>query len=588
MNIDQIADEYKDELPGYKLVSYCELGFPIYQLTLHCFMLNDMQIPAIEEFVLNFYDQGVDLIEISEILGLDFDVVEEAWTNLLQRDYINAVTKEITSIGEDYLKEHKVDKLEKCLIPVSIDGLTGNIGNKNSQLMSSKNSKQIGIRTIRSVIDKPNVETIEFNQVKRVLKEYQKQDKESYSGNILEIFHVESKTTKYKRMNVLAYINNDKNVRFLVYDGLNKVEGYENALLQLENRGVPIFKNQFGHYFKSNKINLITDIYQNSKDESIVLGPGKIWELFDEYINNAIKSIFLALPLIDTCSPSEFWIDNLLKVLEKGIDITLVICGREFISVYQKSQYEEIIKIKKKYKNFKCIQTPEYYNKVLIADDNKGIISSYNKFDLGLNASKDGFIEYGYSINQSFIDTIKGYFPTERDFVNIDPDRLNRINNLWITDKMKIISKLVIDFDNYLYSINSIGWLGDGPIPDLQTFLSVPLARNQELFKTFINALNKSLVESMELSGKSKGVKNYFWTEIKNNYTDLHHVLHRIKVYRNYADHLELDEPNKERYYDFLNQDMNGRMPEFIENGFLQLQVKIVNDLEVALRKNLS
>lgn len=584
MNVNQIAERFKNELPGYKLVGYTELGFPVFQCILHCLMLNDAQIPVIEEFVLNFYNQGIELSEIASILGLDFELIEEAWIGLLQRDYINPVTKEISSFGNDYLKEHKIDKLEKSSVHVSIDGLTGTMKPKSSQLMANKNAKKLGIRTIRSVIDKPNVESIDFIQVKNVIKEYQKIDKENYNGRILEVFHVEGQATKYKRLYVLAYINNDNNVRFLVYDGMERLEGYENALMQLEDRGVSVFKYSLGKYFDSDKINLINAIIAKNMDELYTIEPGKIWELWNEYLGIVEKDAFIVLPLVDMCTPSDFWIESLSKVLERGTKITIIISGREFVSTYQKEQIEEIIKLKRKFKNLKLSQVPEYYNRILIIDDCKGIISSYNKYDLNSNSSKVGIVEYGYIMSQHDIHECMKKLSSVK-ILNIKKvANLTGVDSKWLNDKMRLITQLVSDFDNRLYMVNNIGWIGDGPIPETQTLLNVPLAKNHEMFKTFINALNKSLVESIEVNGKSNGIKSYFWSDIKNNYPSLHRTLHKIKVYRNNADHLVLDEQNKELYYQFLEEDLEGRMPEFVDNGFLMLQVKIIDELEQNIR----
>lgn len=96
------------------------------------------------------------------------------------------------------------------------------------------------------------------------------------------------------------------------------------------------------------------------------------------------------------------------------------------------------------------------------------------------------------------------------------------------------------------------------------------------------------MVESLEINAKSKDVKDYFWKQFIDRYPELQNILDKIKTYRNKSNHLELTKNNKQKYYDFLNKDLNVYLPDFIENGYLILQHKILDELKIAIKKSIN
>lgn len=69
-------------------------------------------------------------------------------------------------------------------------------------------------------------------------------------------------------------------------------------------------------------------------------------------------------------------------------------------------------------------------------------------------------------------------------------------------------------------------------------------------------------MESIENYGKSIGKNNYFWTDIKNQYKSLFETLHRMKVYRHSADHLQLQPQVAQNYQKFWQEDTEGMSDE--------------------------
>lgn len=232
-------------------------------------------------------------------------------------------------------------------------------------------------------------------------------------------------------------------------------------------------------------------------------------------------------------------------------------------------------------------QRPQFLNKFFLVDGNKGVITDFIKTEINLPASKECIKEYGYLLNDNEVKYIYEKYIAEIESDNIELVSIN-INKEWITTKSLEIVELVNQFHDILKDDNKIGCLGDGPIPDVQKFIDAPVAKSETAFKDFINTMNQSLVETFEQTWKKGGLNKpksiYFYNEFKDKYPKLQRILHKIKLYRHSMHHLSLEERYKNTFFDFLREDLNGRLPYFVNNGYLILQYKIIDSLSKELR----
>lgn len=580
MMLAHMVDNLKDELPGFSIVGYLELALPIFKRNLHCLMLEERKLPVVTEFVLHYYNYGLNISEISTIMGIDQDLIEEAWLDLVQIDFINNDTKKITPLGNDYLNAFKINKYENALVPVCIDGLTGHITKDILNLMSHKQTREIGVKSLRNLIDYPSIDNIDFQQIKKVIKDYKKIDPESYGGILLDVIKLDGSTTRFKRLNVLVFSNIDEETRFLVYEGKDRAERYEDALLKMDYKNHQVIKLSFGDYY-TNRHDIFNKISKNKK----TLSPGQIFDEWNNIMNSVKSELIIALPLIDMCGPDDYIVSMIEKTVERNVNVFILLCGTDYSGIYQKNQCDKILSHRKKFKNLQVFHNPSYCNKFIIRDQETGVISDFSRHKLNLPTSKESYVEHGCIMS---IEDIKICY----DFVNpllkkqIDID-LNMYNGEWLINKIKEIAGLVNEADEKMRSVNELGWLGDNPIPEFQKLIEAPLASNEDAFKSFINSMNKSLVESVEYTGINSKIRNYFWNDFKHICPGLHRVLHKIRVYRNRANHLTLDENNSNLYYNFLNEDLGGMLPSLVNKGYLVIQVKIIEEMIDILKKYL-
>ena len=444
MIIQQIAEKVKGELSGYDLAGYIEVCAPVYKRTLNCLMASKGQLLVVSEFVLYYYSLDVQLDEITKILGIDKDLVMDAWWDLIHHDFIDFRTKRITDIGYKYLEERKLEKVDQISVPVCIDGLIGKITMDNPQLMRNKNVRENGLRALHPVITDINENNIEFQQVKYVISSYKKVDEDYYEGDLLDVSKVEGNKTFYKRLFVVFYSNNDGHTRIAVYEGSEREDKYEQALISLEKSGHCLIK-PIPDLYPS--VNIITNL--GLVDDA--LGPGGVFDQWLELIGRAKSKILISLPMIELCSPDDTLINLLNNALAKGILVTVINSGREFASAYQKEQYSKLFKINK----LQLIHKPLFWQKFIIVDDQQGILSDYQKHSVYLDQTQVGYVEIGYLLDKAAIEHI------QVSLVNPEIECLKalipkKIDKRWLESKMENITMLVNTLDDELKVHNGI------------------------------------------------------------------------------------------------------------------------------------
>ena len=581
MRIRETIYKNMNELPGYDLLGYSEVAIPIYETKLHALALMKNTIPVVEEFVLNFYAEGLELEEIQNVLGLDKELINQAWAGLQQRDYISYIDKHITDRGEEYLSSHSVEELEKIEIPIMIDCITGKITTVNNQLMNTSNIKKIGIRSLKANMYEPNIDSIDFKSVKSVFNKYKKENPNFYLGEILEILRVEGKSTKFKRIEILIFKNGEGDIRVLAYDGYSRLDNYEEKLKELDKKGIKLLKYENGGYFNSVNVEKINKLIKSDEKNCEMIPLQFYNKKLDEYMCNN-NDVIIVTPLVSMCNFNTGFINKIETNLSKGKRIRVIISGSTYISEYQKKIYNILSSLKDKHRNLIINQIPEYINKIVIDEKNRcALITMYQEKELSLKASNYGIVERAFMLKNELFNEVKNIVFSLYNVEELLKFDLSNFNKSWLKEKIVYIIKLVRDADGYMSIQDSVGWIGNQEIPDVMQLEQIPLAINNVKFGVFIESINKSLIESIDINAKSR---KYFWNDFKNKYPNLQHILDKIRTYRNKSKHLKLTNENEKKYLEYLKEDLNGYMPDFISNGFLILQCKIINELEDTIK----
>ncbi|WP_445620503.1 hypothetical protein ACUN8C_00855 [Kushneria sp. Sum13] len=139
-----------------------------------------------------------------------------------------------------------------------------------------------------------------------------------------------------------------------------------------------------------------------------------------------------------------------------------------------------------------------------------------------------------------------------------------------ICSEMRVLEKLIEKHKKpFLFGPNSF--------PEAEQLSNINVADTAENFSFFINALNRSFVESIERYGKSKSDSKYFWGTIQKEYIFLWPTLDRIKVYRNERDHLHLNDQASTKLFSFLEEDLEKRDFSQLDGAYFVIQQRILD-----------
>lgn len=149
----------------------------------------------------------------------------------------------------------------------------------------------------------------------------------------------------------------------------------------------------------------------------------------------------------------------------------------------------------------------------------------------------------------------------------------------WLTRRVEEIVTDIRVLERVVKRNGGIPIFGSASFPEADRFKEAEVVTTKDQFVSFINTCSRCFVESIDLYGNSKGNARYFWHDIKNTYPALHSTLHRIRVYRNESDHLELNRTVNEQYVLFLQEDLEGKTPSQVDDFYFVLQQRILDGL---------
>ncbi len=244
MRIEELAAEYAHYIPGYELIHYEEIGFPVWRVIIKVQMLQDKSINIVDEFCLKLIDAGViEINHIAKILGINLEIVKDSLVMLIQNDaiYYNNTNDSLnlTTKGRNVLKEMHLISPETVSFPFCIDSITGTYFPHDSRLLMPKAMRNSKYRSIHQNkdIEYPSYDNIEFKAISSLFKDLTKEGFANLpKGELLEIIDIEKVWPMFKMMRIFTYYRQvDEEYRFVVFDRNEIVTEYEAVLFSLEN-----------------------------------------------------------------------------------------------------------------------------------------------------------------------------------------------------------------------------------------------------------------------------------------------------------------------------------------------------------------
>lgn len=222
-----------------------------------------------------------------------------------------------------------------------------------------------------------------------------------------------------------------------------------------------------------------------------------------------------------------------------------------------------------------------YYFKHVVSEIQQFYPEEYEMFELLASGQTSDFVElsslsdfvkhlYSYGLvakNASGVPYVK--MPVAGRYVALELAKKEHRNTLykiiesdkrkeWVEQRIKSIIRDIRLLEMAIKASKLPKLFGDNSFPEAEKFAAMSEVKNRSEFDCFINVCNRCFIESLENYGKSIGKNNYFWNEIKQSYPSLFQILHRIKVYRHSADHLDLQPKVAQDFQNFWREDTEG------------------------------
>lgn len=158
----------------------------------------------------------------------------------------------------------------------------------------------------------------------------------------------------------------------------------------------------------------------------------------------------------------------------------------------------------------------------------------------------------------------------------------------WVINTTKSIISYIRQLEVAIRSSNSISLYGSNSFPEADKLLDIPVVNNENDFKAYITTMSNCFVESIQNYGKSVNKSNYFWKEIKETYPILFDSLLRIKAYRNWSEHLSLNQQMQEVFDGFFKKDLEGKQIHEVDDAYFVLQQCTSEGMKIAISIEIS
>jgi hypothetical protein len=97
---------------------------------------------------------------------------------------------------------------------------------------------------------------------------------------------------------------------------------------------------------------------------------------------------------------------------------------------------------------------------------------------------------------------------------------------------------------------------------------------------------SKVVTENIEKHYKSQGAS--YFKDFSLDYPALFDAVTRIRIYRHFFAHLELDPPAQARLSAYRSRDFDGKHPKDIADGWFQVQQISLDNLHAAIQRELA
>lgn len=410
-----------DKRPGFKVVSYCDVGLPIFQVTPLITLREPSPIGVIEEFVLKSIDSKVSKPDaISQFLGIPQGIVETQIGSLLyesvvRRDSTTGIYL-LTAKGMARLSDLNSTRVVKKEFRLNVDGLTRQIiPIDQSDLYSERQLEAFVIPGMLPVPRKaPRAREISVSDVNRLFASYARNEQQGLQAVKVDAY-VKRASLLFRRAIALAFKPENgrgMSISFAI-DGRISTEHEVAFSVSGADQRSGLFKDLFDPSKRRSEIALARKHIQEFVPNVLSASPEKVPKagtlslkpklvpdqgaakpllvrtlssyehapMLHAAFESATSRILIVSPWIRRQVVNQEFVQRLKACIERGVEVTIafgfgrVDKGERVEDAAAKSELEEL---SRSAKGFNFLRKSNIHAKILLVDDKYFITTSFN------------------------------------------------------------------------------------------------------------------------------------------------------------------------------------------------------------------
>jgi hypothetical protein len=216
VNCAQIARRLANKRPGFTIVSFGEVGLPVYRLSLRAQVLERKPIPPMEEIVMFAVSSGIEEREtIRGLLGLDSPLFEGILAELLRKEYIflgrgeNGEGIELTPPGREVLESAREIAPADMPLDVHFDSLLRTVVPYVAGLIDARRMDSIGLRETPPARPRPpELTDLDAEAVHRAVLEIPRGD--GADSDLLALKRIDRRTRTFRPATILVFRSDER------------------------------------------------------------------------------------------------------------------------------------------------------------------------------------------------------------------------------------------------------------------------------------------------------------------------------------------------------------------------------------------
>ncbi|MBM7709258.1 hypothetical protein [Enterococcus lemanii] len=561
-----------------KIISKSTLLIPFSNLNLTAYVSNEEKLSPIEDAVLRLYGIDVEKFNInraSNLLAVPTDDIQNSYLNLLQKEYIDYLTKGLTDDGRKYIFNRKINNRVKKDFNLVVNKITGELSyQEEASYIRFKDKQKSYFNSIYEDEQFYDVD-LSLEKIRPIWKYRKNMGDNRYKGELLEVLTAEEKGTVYRKFNIYYFLNKQNNVEIRAYYRTERNRILEQFILEKESANSLITSNKYDYFFETNVL-VNKKNYSESYDE--INSNNKTFKSYT-FLSDVKEKVDIFFPLTQFLMLDEDLSDFIEMLCESKKTINIFVSGIEEVDNRQKSSITKLKKLSKKYKKLNMYSSNKYSPQTFIIDDVYGLYFSPTVVPISLSATSSKAV----LLNQEEL-TSKQIAYLKNEIIEKSCKKLDIPEDFNLKATSSKIFNLMEEVDS-LFSTIGFNWFERGNRADIEElFLGIEPTNDEAAFESFTTKLCIKIVENFKKTTSKIKNKRYFDNDFKREYPDLSEALNRIRVYRNSYSHDEFNKFIAEISYEIIPSDFDNYCSVTLENVFEYKQFKMINGLYLALK----